>query len=89
MDPVRKLRTRLTSDDALDTSPVWAPDERQIVYASTSGGVLDLYRKPLDDASAPLRLIKTNLPHRPTDWSRDGKWIVYEEELRGRGATSG
>jgi hypothetical protein len=80
VDPVRKLRTRLTYEDGIDTSPVWSPDGSQIVFASSPQGILDLFRKPLDGAASPVRIRTTDAAHRPTDWSRDGKWIVYEED---------
>ena len=39
---------RLTSDPGLDSSPVWTPDGRQIIFASVRAGAGDLYRQAAD-----------------------------------------
>jgi Tol biopolymer transport system component len=79
VDAARKLRTRLTFEDGLDTSPVWSPAENEIVFGSSAGGSMALVRKPLDGRTAPAPLGKAEHPRRPTDWSLDGKWIAFEE----------
>jgi Tol biopolymer transport system component len=80
IDPVRKLKSRLTFDDGIDTSPVWSPDDNRIVFASSPQGTLDLYIQKLDGSTSPSPLFRSGNPLRPSDWSRDGAWIVYEEE---------
>jgi Tol biopolymer transport system component len=79
VDPVRKMRTRLTFDDGVDTSPVWSPRSDQILFASSPQATLAVYRKTLDAGSEPVLVSKSANHLRPTDWSRDGQWIVYEE----------
>jgi Tol biopolymer transport system component len=80
IEPARQLRSRLTFDDGIDTSPVWSPDGAQIVFSSSAAGTLDLHLQKLDGSSRPTPLYKNGNPLRPTDWSRDGAWIVYEED---------
>ncbi len=80
VDPVRKVRSRLTSEDGLDTSPVWGPKGDQIVFASSPKGTLQVYREPLDGTNNPVLMWASQYPQLPTDWSRDGQWIIYEED---------
>src|SRR5579872_2644026 len=37
--------SRMTFDPALDVNPVWSPDGRELVFASSRKGAFDLYRK--------------------------------------------
>jgi Tol biopolymer transport system component/predicted Ser/Thr protein kinase len=77
----RDLRTRLTTDPALDLSPVWAPDGAKLVFASNRGNpdsAMTLYEKPADGA-VPERVLRNAEPGTivfPSDWSRDGRFIV-------------
>lgn len=73
--------SKLTTNDAQDTDPVWSPDGKEIVFASDRSGQLGLYRKAAD-GSGPEELLLTvdgsnNLV--ATDWSRDGRYIIYHQ----------
>jgi len=68
---------RLTFDPAIDSLPVWSPDGRMI-FASNRGAVFDLYLKETNGAQEE-KVIPQDGPDRfPTDWSRDGKYVLYE-----------
>ena len=79
METARGISTRLTSDAATDQSPLWSPDEQQIVFASNRRGTFDLYAVP-SNGNAPERLL-LELPGTtmPTNWSSDGRFVLYNE----------
>lgn len=74
-DPVR-----LTEDVHLNHSPVWAPDERHVLFVSNRGGSRDIYRMALDASGArtgePERLT-TGLNVHSLSLSEDGKTLSY------------
>jgi len=78
-DWARNVRSRLTFDPADDARPVWSPDGSRIVFGSNRGGVPKLYLKASSGAGSDELLLKSDKPQRPTDWSRDGRFIVYTE----------
>ena len=69
--------SRFTFDPAIEWIPVWSPDGSRIVFASNREGVLNLYQKPASGAGKEELLLKTDLAKAPTDWSTDGRFIVY------------
>jgi serine/threonine protein kinase/Tol biopolymer transport system component len=68
---------RFTFDPANDWAPVWSPDGSRIVWASDRGGKLNLYQKAASGAGEETLLLKSDYPEVPTDWSRDGRFIIY------------
>ena len=77
-DLSRGTSSRLTSDPSNDAIPVWSPDGSQIVFRSNRNGPIDLYLKNASSVSPEEPLLTSNLQKRPTDWSKDGRFIVYE-----------
>jgi Tol biopolymer transport system component len=72
---------RFTIDPASDNSPVWAPDGSRIVWSSSrDGGVSNLYQKAASRAGEDTLLLKSDHPQYPTDWSRDGRFIIYRQD---------
>jgi eukaryotic-like serine/threonine-protein kinase len=68
---------RLTFDPALDSLPIWSPDGSRTVFASNRELKFDLYLKDADGAREE-KIIPQDDPDRfPTDWSRDGKYVLY------------
>ena len=79
-DLVRRTTTRLTFDAGIDDFPVWSPDGARIVFSSNrEGGVFNLFEKPSGGGGQEQLLLKTSQPKMATDWSRDGRYIVYDE----------
>ncbi len=68
---------RLTFDPALDSLPIWSPDGSRTVFASNRELKFDLYLKDTNGAQEE-KVIPQDGPDRfPTDWSRDGKYVIY------------
>jgi len=75
-DLARNVRTRFTFGIANDFSPVWSPDGARIAYA-VSGKYDDLFVKPSSGGTEEV-LFRSQEDKVPTDWSRDGKLLVFE-----------
>jgi eukaryotic-like serine/threonine-protein kinase len=74
-DVVRGTNTRLTFEAGSDSFPVWSPDGNTIVFASLRNDRTELFRKSSNGAGSEERL---NQPATGvTDWSRDGRFILY------------
>ena len=69
--------TRLTFDPGVDTSPVWSPDGKRIIFAANRGGRADLYEKNADGSGDERLLLKSDQDKTPTDWSRDGRFLLF------------
>jgi dipeptidyl aminopeptidase/acylaminoacyl peptidase len=80
----RQTSTRITFDSGRDDAPVWSPDGEQIAFASTRSGVSNLWVKAASGTGASRRLTESVHHQRPVDWSRDGRYLLYEESTDGR-----
>ncbi len=75
IDLARNLPTRLTSDGSFDLRPVWSPDGNRVVFRSLRNGVRGIYEKEANSVGGETLLLKDGGD--PTDWSHDGRFIVY------------
>ena len=73
--------TRFTFDEPPDSSPVWDPSGRALAFSSLRQGLDDLWVKPVG-AGGVERLILAG-PAIPTDWSSDGRAIIFQRALDG------
>ncbi|HEY3171970.1 MAG TPA: protein kinase, partial [Thermoanaerobaculia bacterium] len=76
-DSVRGTWSRLTFDPSNERAPLWSPDSSRIAFASAAGGILDLYEKPASGSGEPRVVVRSNTDKFPTDWTRDGRFLVY------------
>ena len=79
-----------------EVNPVWSPDGRRVAFAEAparrlKGGAAenaefnyDIFVKPVEDGKAEL-LYKSSFRKSPTDWSRDGHWLIFDNEAKGTG----
>ncbi len=83
----RGLKTRLTTDPAADSNPVWSPDGSRLVFSSNRDGKgISLYEKPVSGA-VPERLLleaEQGVNLIPLDISLDETFLVF---TKGRGAS--
>jgi serine/threonine protein kinase/Tol biopolymer transport system component len=77
LDVARGTKTRLTFGPVGNAYPVWSPDGKWIAYGSSREGYIELFRKPSDGGGAEEMLLKEPQLHVPSDWSRDGKFLIY------------
>jgi len=68
---------RLTFDPAIDAVPIWSPDAGQLVFASNRQTYFGLYVKNSDGANDEKVIVHGEVGNFPSDWSRDGKYILY------------
>jgi serine/threonine protein kinase/WD40 repeat protein len=84
-DLLRGGKTRLTFDPADDIDPIWSPDGTRIAFTSDRSGQRNIYWK-LADGSGPEELLVggKEAQENVEDWSRDGKYLIYNFLSGGR-----
>jgi Tol biopolymer transport system component len=83
IDLARGLRTRFTFDQKNHLSLLWSPDGQRIAFARTDG----IFQKPSNGAGVESVLLNRgpNQAQAPTDWSPDGRYLLYTSMATGRG----
>ena len=81
-DRKRSLKTRLTFSDYVDALPMLSPDNRFVVYR-TEADSIHMYVKDISGASDARLLLTDTVFVTPDDWTRDGKYIVYDRLVSG------
>jgi Tol biopolymer transport system component len=77
MNLLRPAPTRLTFGRQADAVPIWSPDGARLVYAANRGTGRYLYvRSMVDDTERELW--RDTAPLNPSDWSPDGKVILFD-----------
>ena len=70
---------RLTFDRAVDFYPVCSPDGREVLFGTLRAGPPNIFRLLLSAPGNETLAVQSPRPKIPTDWSRDGRLIVYGE----------
>jgi serine/threonine protein kinase/Tol biopolymer transport system component len=78
-DLARHQKTRFTFSPAFEVSAVWSPDGSRIIYNSNVDGTFNLYQKATGNTAGETILLRSSHDKTPRDWSRDGKYLLYEE----------
>ena len=76
IDIARNVPNRLTSNPFWDESPLWSPDGNRIIFHSGKTGAAGIYQKAATGTGDEELLLQTS-GDLPTDWSRDGKFVIY------------
>ena len=76
-DMARGVETRFTTNPSRNLLPVWSPDGRRMVFGSVRSGIFSLYIKDTSGSAQEELLQKPQFSQFPTDWSRDGRLLLY------------
>jgi serine/threonine protein kinase len=80
LDLRRHIPTRLTSGKVGNFSSLWSADGTRIVSASSRGDGCNLYQTRTTSNDQEERLLESGAEYmNPTDWSRDGRFIIYSQ----------
>ena len=76
----RRAWERITFGAGDDIYPLWSPDDTSLVSGSVrTSNIVDLYRRQLRAPEASEELLLTTPDAKfPTDWSADGRFLLYE-----------
>jgi serine/threonine-protein kinase len=80
-----KSLTRLTFGLGQDTSPVWTPDSRQIIFQSNPTGPFRLYSVAADGTGMPARLLDTSANQGVSSVTPDGAELIFDEDTTDTG----
>jgi serine/threonine protein kinase/Tol biopolymer transport system component len=78
VDLVRGVPSRLTFNPVAEDRPLWSPDGTKIAFESDREGARVIYQKASSGAGNEEMVLKSSAVKEPTDWSRDGRFILYE-----------
>ncbi len=79
-DLARGVKTRLSTAPELDLFPLWSPAGDEVAFASRRSGNSDIYLRPADGGGEELAVAATSQNEWPSDWSRDGKHLLYTKQ---------
>ncbi len=77
-DIARPTAMRLTFDLADESCPVWSPAGDRLAICTLVGGAASTHLLDLTGKTKQEPLVDTEMVEAPSDWSRDGAWLVYE-----------
>ncbi len=76
-DLERGIRTRLTNGAVATTAPLWSPDGSEVLYSSQAqAGSFVLSAVRSDGSATPREIYRSTERIEPTDWSRDGRYVL-------------
>jgi Tol biopolymer transport system component/tRNA A-37 threonylcarbamoyl transferase component Bud32 len=75
MDVERNVASRFTFTGAGHSDPVWSPDGRTILFRWRNA----IFRKDASGAGEEQRVAQSAALQSPTDWSRDGRLILFSQ----------
>jgi serine/threonine protein kinase/Tol biopolymer transport system component len=78
-DLSRGTSTRFTFGSSYTVGGAWSPDGSQIIFTSYRDGQYNLYRKRANGLKDEELLLRASSDRKlPTDWSRDGRFLIYD-----------
>ena len=84
-DLERGTTSRITFNPSWEYRPIWSPDSRNVLFSSNreqSGGASpgNLYLTAANGGASEELFLRSDLWKWPNDWSKDGKFILFEGE---------
>ncbi len=76
-DLTRPVKTRLTTGPDVDGVPLWSPTGEEVAFPSDRAGNLDIFLRQADGSGEAKVLPATPRNEALTDWSWDGKYLLY------------
>jgi Tol biopolymer transport system component len=73
----RSVSSPFTRAPGLNQFPIWSPDGRTILFSSTAA--VNLFRKYAGGAGSEERISQSRNQQLATDWSRNGRMVLYYE----------
>ncbi len=77
IDLTSEIRTRFTFNPAVESYPVWSPDDAKIAFVSDRRGHGDIYVKSANGAANEELVFESPLNKQLWDWSPDGKDLLF------------
>jgi dipeptidyl aminopeptidase/acylaminoacyl peptidase len=74
----RGRETRITQNSS-SSAPFWSPQNDRIVFLSAQNNVSELYQRLANGSGRDEPLLPGEISLWPSQWSRDGRYIVYFE----------
>ena len=84
VDPARHVFTRLNPGTVSDFAAAVAPDNLVAFTHSPDGGSKDLYVRPASGVGDLRALVVSPNPKHANSWTRDGRFLIYDEHVPGR-----
>jgi eukaryotic-like serine/threonine-protein kinase len=80
IDLARGTTSRATANPAPEGAPVWSPDGERIAFSSERGKAGNIYVTEASGSGAEEALVTSDLPNDPTDWSSDGRFLLFTRQ---------
>jgi WD40 repeat protein len=77
LDLTNGTRAHLTFHPAADFYVACSPTADEVIFSSPRDGTPNLYRLPLSSPGGETSLGKSRVPMLPTQWSRDGRFLLF------------
>jgi Tol biopolymer transport system component len=84
VDPARSVFTRLNPGTTSDFAAAVAPDNLVAFTHTPDGGSRDLYVRPASGVGEARALVVNKNPKHANSWTRDGRFLIYDEHVPGR-----
>jgi Tol biopolymer transport system component len=84
-EPDRNTTTPLTAGAATGNFPVWSSDGSRMAFGSNRTGIYDIYVKASNGSSPDEPLVVNGNNKFLSDWSRDGRFVLYGEDQKAGG----
>jgi Tol biopolymer transport system component len=79
-DLAHKSEQRFATDPAFGEVPIWSPTGDRLLFESNrAGGIQNLYLRASSGVGQDEPLLVSETRKTPSQWSRDGRFIVYSE----------